>query len=668
MTKKYQVQLVQLAAPFWGLSYIPYAVGLLRAYAEQFAEIRDRFEFRPLLYQRDAVETLVNRIGKVDILGLSSYVWNWRINLEIARLVRQRHPDCLIFVGGPHVPDILGDFFFKYPFIDIACHGEGEITFYEMLKAYMGEGNYHDIMGLSYRDRVTGKVTQNPKRPRIVDLDMFPSPYLSGTFEHLFEEPGATIKAAMWETNRGCPFKCSYCDWGEIGAKVNQFGLERLYQEIEWFADHQIQWLVCCDANFGMFKRDKEIAQLLVETKRRKGYPQSFIAAFMKNSDEKIYELGKILHEGELQQGVTLSMQSLDAQTLKNINRSNINSKTFQKLQSRYIEEEQSTYTEIIIGLPGETYDSFVNGLDTLMNHGQHNMVQIYNCQVLPNAEMGSPHYRQQHQIEIVESPMFRRRSTPYLEKDTTIEYEEIIVATATMSRQDWRRVHRFAWATLCFHWLGLVQLVAIFLCNRYDISYRTFYETLVDHGLANPDSLIGQELTILDQILDNVLAGRGFDNYLPQFGNFNWSTDEAAYLRLSQCRDQMYSELEHLIDQLLSRCKIAIEEPLLNDLWRYQQARSTRYEQDGNFRLELNYNLHEYIRGSMINQPVSLKQGHFVYRILDNYQFAGNQERFFRELVGNRFAFVHLRPVVSKTLSPDDFELRSTAATAAHQ
>ncbi len=653
MSKKYEVQLIQLAAPYRGLDYIPYAVGLLRAYAEQFPEIRDCFEFRPLLYQRDAVEAIVDRIGKVDILGLSSYVWNWRINLAIAQQMRQHYPNCLIFVGGPHVPDILGDFFFKYPFIDIACHGEGEITFYEMLKAYMGEGKYQNILGLSYRDRSTGKIIQNPKRPRIADLDVFPSPYLSGTFEHLFEDPDVNIKGGIWETNRGCPFKCSYCDWGEIGGKVNQFGIERLYQEIEWFAEHQIEMVIGSDANFGMFKRDKEIAELLVETKRQKGYPQKFAVAFTKNSDEKIYELGKIINDGELQYGITLSMQSLDSQVLKNINRSNINSKTFQKLQSRYTEEDIPTYTELIIGLPGETYDSFVNGLDTLMKQGQHNHVHIFNCQVLPNAEMGSPHYRQLHQIETVESPVFRRRSTPYENQDTTIEYEEFIVATATMSRKDWCRIYRFAWATLCFHWLGLVQLVAIFIRNRCDISYRTFYETIVNYAVANPNSALGQELIALDRILNNVLSGRGFDNYIPEFCNINWPAEEATYLRLSQCRDQMYRELKHLTNQLLSHSEIVIEKELLNDLWRYQEVRATHYEQDGDFSLDLNYNLHEYIQGCMINKPASLEEGDFVYRIVDNYHFAGNQEKFAKELGWNRWAFKPLRSVVPQQDMP---------------
>jgi hypothetical protein len=370
-------------------------------------------------------------------------------------------------VGGPHVPDILGDFFFKYPFIDIACHGEGEITFYEMLKAFMGEGNYQEIIGLSYHDRATGKVTQNPQRARIRDLDMFPSPYLNGTFEHLY-------------------------------------------------------------------------------------------------------------------------------------------------------------------------------------------YVQIFNCQVLPNAEMGNPHYRQLHQIETVELPAFRRRSTPYENQDTTIEYEEIIVATATMSRKDWCRIYRFAWATLCFHWLGLVQLVAIFLKNRYEISYRTFYETILNHAVANPESVIGQELIALDRILDNVLVGRGFDNYIPEFCNINWPAEEATYLRLSQCRDQMYGELRHLTNQLLSRREIVIEEVLLNDLWRYQEARATHYEQGGDLRLDLNYNLHEYIRGCMLNKPVSLEKGDFVYRILDSYQFAGNKERLALELAWNRLAFKHLRSVVTQTINEE--------------
>jgi radical SAM superfamily enzyme YgiQ (UPF0313 family) len=42
----------------------------------------------------------------------------------------------------------------------------------------------------------------------------------------------------LWETNRGCPFQCTFCDWGSAtAAKVNQFELDRLLREVDWFAE-----------------------------------------------------------------------------------------------------------------------------------------------------------------------------------------------------------------------------------------------------------------------------------------------------------------------------------------------------------------------------------------------------------------------------------------------
>ena len=55
-----------------------------------------------------------------------------------------------------------------------------------------------------------------------------------------------------WETNRGCPFSCTFCDWGSATAsKVYQFGMDGLHDEIGWMSRQRIGFVFCCDANFG---------------------------------------------------------------------------------------------------------------------------------------------------------------------------------------------------------------------------------------------------------------------------------------------------------------------------------------------------------------------------------------------------------------------------------
>ena len=104
---------------------------------------------------------------------------------------------------------------------------------------------------------------RNPNIDRVRDLDEIPSPFLEGAFDSIMAANPSESWIGLWETNRGCPFRCTFCDWGSAtAAKVTKFGEERLYREVDWFADKKIEYIFCCDANFGILKRDVDIAEL----------------------------------------------------------------------------------------------------------------------------------------------------------------------------------------------------------------------------------------------------------------------------------------------------------------------------------------------------------------------------------------------------------------------
>ena len=168
---------------------------------------------------------MVKKVGQVDILGISCYIWNWRMSLKLAEEVRKKNPNCMIFLGGPHVPDSTDESFFRqYPYIDMTMHGEGELTFEETLMKYLNKEPLTNIIGTSFYDRKNSKkVYLNKKRERMRNYSLLPSPYLSGTFENLFKKYDYSW-TLTWETNRGCPFKCTFCDWGSaIASKLEKF-------------------------------------------------------------------------------------------------------------------------------------------------------------------------------------------------------------------------------------------------------------------------------------------------------------------------------------------------------------------------------------------------------------------------------------------------------------
>ncbi len=97
-------------------------------------------------------------------------------------------------------------------------------------------------------------------------------------------------------------------------------------------------------------------------------------------------------------------MQSIDAETLLAVKRDNISLKTYFELQRRFARDRVETYSDMILGLPGETFDSFADGVSRLIENGQHNRIQFNNLSILPNAEMGNPAYQRRYGMVTVSS------------------------------------------------------------------------------------------------------------------------------------------------------------------------------------------------------------------------------------------------------------------------
>src|ERR1043166_9729692 len=119
--------------------------------------------------------------------------------------------------------------------------------------------------------------------------------------------------------------------------------MERIYRELDWFADHQIEFIFCADANFGILPRDLDIVRYAAKTKQERGYPHALSVQNTKNATERAYQVQKTLADAGLNKGVTVSFQSVDPFTLESIKRGNISTAGFQKLQQRFASDQIET-------------------------------------------------------------------------------------------------------------------------------------------------------------------------------------------------------------------------------------------------------------------------------------------------------------------------------------
>lgn len=365
-------------------SVTPLAAGYLQSYAALDPQVRDNYAFETVTFpisraEDDIVRALERRDG--DIYAFSCYVWNSRLVRRLTARLLADKPGLPVLLGGPQVMHQGARYLHPtQPSVSV-CNGEGEITFQHYLAQHLfAEPDLSNVRGLSFfRD---GKLITTPDQARIKNLDDIPSPYLTGIIKP-FRYP-----YALFETNRGCPFKCAYCYWGgAVGAKVNKMGMERLKAELEWFSKSGVVYVYIVDANWGMLKRDIELSRHFVACQKKTGLPRFIHYSNAKNSPTRTLEIAEILRQSTGQSSQPLALQTVSERALVDINRSNIKNDVYLRLQTRLNEMGSSSFIELIWPLPGETLRSFKDGLELLCAGGAQSLV-VYPLLLMNNVEL----------------------------------------------------------------------------------------------------------------------------------------------------------------------------------------------------------------------------------------------------------------------------------------
>lgn len=586
------IGLVQINNSFSGQNYLPYSIGCLQSFAEAHLKNPDHYEFLLPIFKRMPIGHIVSHLKSADVVGFSTYIWNAKISLAVAQKLKEERPEVIIIFGGPQVPDASEDFLRTNTFIDLVVHNEGEQTFLKLLEAYPAK-NWDDIPGIS-RIKDNGEFVKNPDAERMRDLDIIPSVYASGVFAPLMKQHPKEQWIGLWETNRGCPFQCTFCDWGSaIAAKVNKFGLERLYREIDWFSSNKIEFVFCCDANFGILPRDIELANYAANAKKKSGYPAALSVQSTKNATERAYQTETILSEAGLNKGVSLSMQSLDPVTLSNIKRGNISTDTYLELQQRFTKAKVETYSDLILGLPGETYESFAEGVNSLIESGQHNRIQFNNLSILPNSEMGDPDYQRRFGMITVKSPIINIHGSMEISPDDVREMQDLVIATESMPLQDWRQTRSFCWMTAFLYFDKVLQYPLMLVRELAGLANRKMIEAFIRaDGTEFP--LIGEIRDFFENTALSIQTG-GFEYvHSNEWLNIFWPADEYIFIKLTQGKKwpQFFSEAESLIIRTLGGESRSLPEGLLSNAMRLNQALLNQPFHNDNVSVTVNYDV----------------------------------------------------------------------------
>lgn len=469
---------------------MPLGVGYIKAVMDRdLPEVRSRLFAYPNLLA-DALRT-----RPPDVLMLSNYMWNEELSLHFARLAKQLRPETLVVMGGPNISledERKREYMRRHPELDVYILGEGDFLAAEVVRQFLESERSLERLGSReipsalYR-RPDGGLALTPMWGRRRTIDDIPSPWLSGIFDEFFDGR----LAPMIETNRGCPFTCTFCVQGvDWYTKVNYFSKDRLREEIDYIGARikarspKMGVLRIADSNYGMFERDVELSGFVAEAQRKYGWPTFIDATTGKNKPERIIEsLEKVSGALVLYQAV----QSLDDDVLRQVRRANIKKEAYEQIMIHVRGRGLRSLSDLILGLPGESLETHLRSMFDLLDAGTHEM-HNFQSMMLKGSEMETLESRDKFKFET----RFRVLPKNFGEYDgeRVFDVDEIVIATDTLPFDDYVKARQYHLACSIFtnnSWFD----DAIALATVFGIPRSAWVQAIV-RAMLGDDGIVG--------------------------------------------------------------------------------------------------------------------------------------------------------------------------------
>ncbi len=446
-------------------------------------------ESRLFVYPSNLLEAL--KSAPPDMLMLSNYVWNEALSRNFFRIAKQINPNVLTVMGGPNLPlepERQIAYLERHPEIDVYVTGEGDFAASQLAQIFLDCGMSHKVfgargMGSAIWRNAEGQVVRTPTPERRREVDEIPSPWLTGIQDEFFDGR----LSPMIETNRGCPFTCTFCVQGTRWySKVNNFSLERTKEEIHYIAKRirshspTMGTLRIADSNYGMFERDIEISGYIGQMQRDYAWPSFIDATTGKNRPERIIKsVEQVSGALVLYQAV----QSLDENVLRKIKRQTIKLDAYKALEVHMRGRGLKSISDLILGLPGESLSTHLTGLTTLLDS---NIDQMHNFQamMLKGSEMEKLESRDTFKFGTRFRVLPRNFGT--FEGRRVFDVEEIVVATDTLPFEDYLTCRKYHLVSSVF-WNDDWFAPVVRFCNMHGIKNSEWWMAMLP-ALENGD------------------------------------------------------------------------------------------------------------------------------------------------------------------------------------
>ena len=410
---------------------------------------------------------------KPDIIGISNYVWNSGLANAICKYAKKLNPNTLTILGGPEFPagtgairidntpkDATYDKCFNYlterPDVDYFAYSDGEVAFLEVVENFI-KNNFlvkslkaddKPVKGCASLSKDKQKLLSGKYIPRIgmegglkVDgRDIIPSIYTSGMLDKYLN--GKYIPS--FETARGCPYLCTFCDQGLDSSKITAFSTNRLAEEMMYVGERMskieggTKSVAIFDSNWGLFQKDVDLAPRILEVMNKYDWPQYIDCSAPKEKRENIIAINDKL-KNRVQLG--LAMQSLNNETLKDIKRKNWGRERYIEFIREIEKRGKSNTCEQIIPLPNETEETYYDGIKFLMDNNVK--TQTYTLMLIVGTELGRDESARVNEIK-AKFRILPKQFGQY-NGERVFEIEKVCVGTKTMSYQSYLNCRNYS-------------------------------------------------------------------------------------------------------------------------------------------------------------------------------------------------------------------------------
>jgi len=466
---------------------MPAAIGEIATYCES------HITPSPIIRLFKYPEKLIKALGteQPQVIGFSNYMWNLELSYGFANTIKTKFPQIVVVMGGPNFPllqEHQESFLRLRPAIDYYIEKEGELAFCNLIQILIKhEFDIEHVkgMGLGNVRAITedGKLCTGPVLERLSDLSEIPSPYLSGNLNDFFDGKLMPIL----HTTRGCPFSCTYCvESNQYYTRKYRKPNDTLKSEIDFIGGKMKEVrdaggrndLIIADSNYGMYKEDVQTAYWIAEAQKKYNWPEYIICSTGKNQQARIIEVSRIVN-GRIR--VSGSVQSTNQEILANVKRKNVNTKQMFQLANEANKIGAESHSEVILGLPGDSYKRHINSIGELIDAGFTN-IRMYQLILL----MGTELYSQAREKMFGIGSHFRIVPFDYgdyaFDNDTriiTAEIEEVATSLDSLSYEEYLQCRKFNLMVDTFYNQGVFQVI-LALLKHLDVSRFDWIKTIL--------------------------------------------------------------------------------------------------------------------------------------------------------------------------------------------